>query len=375
MTEPRVTPHALTRNLAEYYPWEETDRGIRIYIHSGMVDRLQAEVLGGAASGPNGGTEVGGILLGRMEEDRGKAITVIDDFVPVPCSYRGEPLYTLSDEDTVNLEAALLRAALAQCESPDAPSILGYYRSHIRDGLSLSPTDLLVIDSYFQAPASVFLIVKPLAGTKACTAGFFFWEDGRIQSEFSSLEVALGRTPSLPLAAGDVPALPERSTASAPEPEPPSPPPVVVAARPAQPGKTPRAWRGFLLRAATISIATAALVISVVTYFGAPRWPREEAAASMPAASMLGLQVERNPPDLLVTWNRYARAIVAARRATLTIRDGRAEKSVDLDKAQLAHGSYLCTPASDDIRLRLEVYGADDGSVAQSIRVSAGSPR
>src|ERR1035441_8940409 len=108
MTEPRVTPHALTRNLAEYYHWEETDRGIRIYIHSGMVDRLQAEVLGGAASGPDGGTEVGGILLGRMEEDRGKAITVIDDFVPVPCSYRGEPLYTLSDEDTVNLEAALL---------------------------------------------------------------------------------------------------------------------------------------------------------------------------------------------------------------------------------------------------------------------------
>src|ERR1017187_1049475 len=209
MTEPRVTPHALTRNLAEYYHWEETDRGIRIYIHSGMVDRLQAEVLGGAASGPDGGTEVGGILLGRVEEDRGKAITVIDDFVPVPCSYRGEPLYTLSDEDTVNLEAALLRAALAQCESPDAPSILGYYRSHIRDGLSLSPADLLVIDSYFQAPASVFLIVKPLAGTKACTAGFFFWEDGRIQSEFSSLEVALGRTPSLPLAAGDVPDLPD----------------------------------------------------------------------------------------------------------------------------------------------------------------------
>ena len=92
MTEPRVTPHALTRNLAEYYPWEETDRGIRIYMHSGMVDRLQAEVLGGAASGPDGGTEVGGILLGRLEEDRGKAITVIDDFVPVPCSYRGEPL-------------------------------------------------------------------------------------------------------------------------------------------------------------------------------------------------------------------------------------------------------------------------------------------
>jgi len=49
---------------------------------------------------------------------------------------------------------------------------------------------------------------------------------------------------------------------------------------------------------------------------------------------------------------------------------------VVLDKAKLASGSYLFTPATDDIRLRLEVYGADDGSVAQSIRVSPpGIPR
>src|SRR5208282_4159571 len=101
-----------SRNLAEYYHWEETARGIAIYMHSSMADRLQAEVLGGAQSGPDGGTEVGGILLGRVEDDRGKAVTVIDDFVPVPCSYRGGPLYTLSGEDTANLESALLRTAL-----------------------------------------------------------------------------------------------------------------------------------------------------------------------------------------------------------------------------------------------------------------------
>jgi len=95
----------------------------------------------------------------------------------------------------------------------------------------------------------------------------------------------------------------------------------------------------------------------------------------MPTVSTLGLQAERNPPDLLVTWNRHAREITAARRAILTVRDGGAESSVALDKAQLASGSYLCTPVSDDVRLRLEVYGADDGSVAQSIRVSPGGQR
>lgn len=379
-------------SLADYYHWEEADRGIRIYMHAGMADRLQAEIL-------RGGAEVGGILLGRVEDDQGKSITFIDDFAPVPCSYHAGPLYTLSGEDAANLEAALLRTALAGCESPDAPSVIGYYRSHMREGLSLSASDLAVIESYFQAPTSVFLLVKAAAGTKGCVAGFFFWEDGSIQSEFSSLEVALGRTgqemadqvPSLCAnlngdLGDDLPAdlaelfrkaaLPGPSSVATAEAElfePSAQPPVGIGTPRTETGKTPRAWHGVLLRAATISIASAALVISVVTYLGAPR-PREEAAGSMPA-SILGLQAERNPPDLLVTWNRNAREIVVARRATLSIRDGNVETSVDLNKAQLASGSYLYTPSNDDIQLRLEVYEADDGSVAQSIRMSSGSQR
>jgi hypothetical protein len=381
----------MTGSLADYYHWEETEKGIGIYMHAGMADRLQAEVV-------QSGKEVGGILLGRTEEDRGRPVTFIDDFVPVPCSYRGGTLYDLADEDTVNLETALLRTALAGCESPGAPSVLGYYRSHKREGMSLSAADLLAIDSYFQAPASVFLLLKTVIGSKACTAGFFFWEDGCIQPEFSSLEVALGRMPPSPPPPLDVsdshhnfdddlPAdlaelfhkasLPEPFSAPASEPEP-FQPSVVGAAPPAQAplpqahvsGKTPQAWPGWLARAATILIATAALVISVVTYLGAPHPPREEAAASM-----LGLRVERNPPDLLLTWNRNAREIVAARRATLSIRDGRIERDRELDKTTLASGSLLYTPVNDNIQFRLEVYGADDGSVAQSIRVSPGGTR
>lgn len=402
MTGSRASLQAALGNLAEYYHWEETDRGIRIYMHSAAVDRLQAEVLRAAESGPHGGsTEIGGILLGRAEEDQGRPVTVIDSFVPVPCS--GGPHYDLSGEDTVNLEAALLRVALAGCESPDAPAILGYYRSHTREGLSLSPADLQTIDSYFQAPASVFMLVKAVAGNQACTAGFFFWDDGRIQSEFSSLEVALGRTLSSVgpdrETAGEVaplpPDLPDRlnpedanaglpgdlvelfrkaalappSTPPALEPEPPARTPAAAAAPAARPGKPARAWPGLLLRAATILIAASALVISVVTYLGAPKPAREEGSASPRAASVLGLQVERNPPDLLVIWNRNAREIAAARRATLFIRDGRAERSLDLDGTQLARGSFLYSPSSDDILFRLEVFGTDDGSVAQSIRV------
>ena len=107
---------------------------------------------------------------------------------------------------------------------------------------------------------------------------------------------------------------------------------------------------------------------------GAPRPPREEAAVSIAAASALGLLAEQSHKGLLVTWNGNVREIVSARRATLSIRDGKVETSVDLDKTKLAAGSYLFRPASGDIQLRLEVYGADEGSVAQSIRVSVGRP-
>ncbi len=394
----------MIRSLAEYYHWEETGRGIRIYMHAAMVDRLQAEVSRGAAAGPDHGKETGGILLGRAETGRGKTSLFIDDFVAVPCAHRDGPQYNLSGAETVQLEAALLRAALAECESPAAPAVLGYYRSHTREGLALSPADLLLIDSYFQAPDSVFLLVKAAPHTSACTAGFFFWEDGHLQSEFSSLEVALGRTGNLPGLPGpsdldladDLPAdltelfakqaLPELPpVAQSKPPASPTPPaaipvsmqmapvqPLANAAQPAAPAPasgTPRVWPGVLLRAATIVLATVALVISVVTYLGAPRPPHGETTASAGTASMLGLQVERNAPDLLLTWNRNSADIVTARRATLTIRDGRVQKIIDLDKAQLADGSFLYTPAGDDIQFRLEAYGADDGSVAQSIRV------
>jgi hypothetical protein len=76
-----------------------------------------------------------------------------------------------------------------------------------------------------------------------------------------------------------------------------------------------------------------------------------------------------------VIWNRNSREVVAARRATLTIRDGRKQQTLDLDKTQLALGSTLYTPVTDDIQFRLEVYGADNGSVSQAIRVPHGGAR
>src|SRR5579871_6362585 len=92
-------------DLADYYHWEEPARSIRIYMSSGMADRLQADV-----RGSTGGKESGGILLGRVESGPDGNATIIEDFIAAGADF----------------EAALLRAALDGCRA-GAPAILGYY--------------------------------------------------------------------------------------------------------------------------------------------------------------------------------------------------------------------------------------------------------
>jgi hypothetical protein len=378
MTGSQVSNSTTVRSLAQYYHWYIADRGIRIYLHAAMVDRLQAAVLAGLEAG-SGGREYGGILLGRVEQDGDHTNTFIDDFVAVPCSYSEGPLYLLSDRDTAGLESALLRAAFAACDSPGAQPVLGYYRSHTRAGLFLGPGDVSLIESYFTGPASVFMLVKAVRSTKACTAGFFFWEDGRIQSEFSSLEVALGQISPEGLAGGvadgmvdlpdDLEQMFREAVLSEPSGDVTASPPDDLPFLSDEPHKTRSAWAGLALRAGMMVLATVALVISMIGYLGAPRRGVDNVAASAPSSGSLGLQVEPRAKDLLVTWNQRAPGILNAHRGVLSIRDGGGLRNLNLDRTQLATGSVLYTPASDDIQFRLEVYDVKDANSVQSIHV------
>jgi len=261
----------------------------------------------------------------------------------VPCSYADGPFYSLSGQDVLQFESALLRAALDGCDS-QSRQVVGYFRSHTRNTLSLAAADLSLIESYFTEPSSVFMLVEVATGAKACTAGFFVWEDGRINSECSSLKAALGPAPDA-----------ETSVNPGVSPPPPRAP-----------------WRGLVLRLAVIILSTAALVISAIRYLSAPRQTREDVAASANATGLLGLQVESDSGDsggLVLTWNPAAPEIARAVRGVLSILDGPAEKRLLLDKLQLSSGSVLYTPTGSDIKFRLEVYDARQRASAQILRV------
>jgi TonB family protein len=189
--------------LANYYRWEEPYSHITVCLNLDTADYLQAEVLGGIGSFPEASIEIGGILLGRTEREEGRTVTVIEDFEPVPCEHRHGPFYSLSAEDLVKLRGSLARR---RSGASRGRSVVGYYRSHHREDLFLSADDLAVIRTCFRNPDSIFLLIKAVPG-RMCTAGFFFWNNGRIQSEFTDSEVALipiGQRPD-PVLTSDVP--------------------------------------------------------------------------------------------------------------------------------------------------------------------------
>ena len=93
------------------------------------------------------------------------------------------------------------------------------------------------------------------------------------------------------------------------------------------------------------------------------------------AETSLGLNVESNTGQLLLTWNRNSPLIVNATQATLTITDGDHQEDVPLDLALLHSGSVVYPPISNDVNFRLEVTDAKSGKTkAESVRRLAPRP-
>jgi hypothetical protein len=149
-----------TQGTAGYYVWEVAGQPIAIHLHLEVVDRLGPEIMRGFGAVPKRGAEVGGVLLGTIEHIENQTIVRIEDFEPVACDYKRGPSFLLTEQDGEAFEDACARW---QPQGSEPAYAVGYYRSHTRDGMSLSPEDLELLGRYFQDPEHVALLVKPFA--------------------------------------------------------------------------------------------------------------------------------------------------------------------------------------------------------------------
>ena len=356
-----------------YYVWEVPGKPVVVHLNLTVIDRLSAEVMRGFGLVPKRGAEVGGLLLGTIEHGD-QTIVRVEDFEPVACDYKRGPSFLLTADDGAAFDDACTRF---QPDSDRPIYAIGYFRSHTRDGLSLGPEDIELMEHYFPAPSHIALLVKPFA-TKVSLASFFFRENGLFQSA-APLEFPFRRRELTGQEAPPRRSLTERGprrrelrgdlrneeTSLAPPVEFPeedlsvSPPPGPAYAY-TSPSKS-RARSGWVW----IPLSFVFLLLGVVLGFQAALTMGPKTGSGAVDYS-LGLTVTREGANLSVKWDRDAPAVKAAPRGVLEIEDGSATKRLDLDPAQLSNASILFTNSSGTVRFRLIVYPQARVTVTQT---------
>jgi len=329
---------------------------------------------------PKRGAEVGGLLIGSIDHaGSGQTIVRVQQVEVVPCVYARGPSYLFTDDDKTAFDQARERWI------PDASRPLyavGYFRSHTRDGLSLSAEDRELLDRHFPDPANIALLIRPFAG-KPIQAGFFFRENGAFQQEtplpfiFSRQE--LGREAIPATRAVEPPPVPQPAPSEVNTQAKPVPPAASAASRSAPRRIIPLAEESFLARAESvpevptpatlpeqpvkkrsglsplvwIPLCFAMLVIGLAAGLMAPRYLGTIFAGANTAPYTLSLSVSQDGDSLTVHWNPDAPAIRNALSGTLEIEDGGYSKPVQLDSAHLQNGSIIYRNSSPSVRFRL----------------------
>jgi hypothetical protein len=331
-----------TQGVPGYYVWAVPGKPVAVHLRLDVVDRLAAEFLRGLGAVPKRGAEVGGVLLGSIEPGllRDTSIVRIEDFEPVPCSYVRGPSYLLTEDDRALFDEVCTR------RSP-----VGYYRSQTREGFSLGPEDIDVLDRNFPLGAHVALLVRPLAD-KPGVAGFFVRENGVFPGK-TLQEFPFRRWEMT----GEEP--PARPSQPPPEPlkvEPAQPMQIVPATEPAP--LPPKSRAGMWLVAAFVFLLLGVLLGYQASRITAPRRASDFAVS---------LAVERSGENLMVRWNRDAPAVRSASSGLLEIDDGGERKRMELDRANLSGGNFIYRNASGKVRFRLVMYLDPGVSVAEEL--------
>ena len=189
MTESVGAAEALDLRASAYFLWQAPGKPVSVHLSLDVVDRLEKEVIESFKAITKRGSEIGGLLLGKVAA-AGQPTVIVEEYEAVPCEYSRGPLYLLADDDKGRLLTAIQRTKTGPGKGL---SVVGYFRSNTRKDLALDDDDQALLAEYFGDPAMVCLLVKPFS-MKPSLAGFFFWEEGQMRGEASHLQFPFKRS-------------------------------------------------------------------------------------------------------------------------------------------------------------------------------------
>ena len=399
--------------------WSHPECPYRVAITAPVVNEARILAVEAFYSVPRGGVEIGGVLFGVRAGD----LLDIRAHRPIKCQYATGPSFTLSVNDQVGLAGLLQNAD----EDPDLQGLapVGWYHSHTRSDIFLSPADLEIYNEFFPERWQIAMVLRPV--NLQPTRGAFFFRDrsGAVKSdapyqEFKLEPPAFGLTPAgeqalaaVAVARGAVaaaitenppvrelqelpvapPLFPPQSVeipASVPMPLPPrengnrnsgtaaatavaavtapdTAPPVEIAFPPSQRDtevSLPNFLQGQRLpRERWMTWVWTAILVLVAGAGGAAAYWRLGPVAK---GADLGLETYDINGAFLIRWDRESKVAMSATRATIEIQDG-GDKSapIELTRGELARGGYAYVRHSASVSVHMKVdgpYPADEYS-------------
>jgi len=371
---------AVTGLQADFDSWSAEGHPLRIEYAVSVLEEICADAVDGLYRFRHGGIEVGGVLFGEADGDRVRVLA----YRPLPCEHAFGPRFVLSEGDRANFKD-LLYAGRTDAPLGDMEPV-GWYHSHTRSGIELSPRDLEIYDSYFPQHWQIALVVRPDHYGPA-RAGFFFRESNdqvRAASAYQEFTIhprRPGRTrakapgpdpaasPETDTAGDTVPsagvadsAVPEAEVAAEPaapawvlDPDTPAPvhePPGIPGFALAQPRAAARKWLWLLV--AGCLLAAGGLGAKLYGHFSGPTPP-------------LQLWVADLGGQLRIEWDRTARPIRDARSAALEIMDGNQRRRIPIDPSHLRDGGVDYVRNAEIVDVRLKVL-TDGGTAEEFVR-------
>lgn len=381
-------PTPVTRTQEEEFKtWKPEASALAIEYAVSVMEDLRQAGEQGFQTIPHGGIEIGAILFGTRTDSTVR----ICEWRPIECSHARGPGFILTPADLQRLSESL---AQARSEMPGLEPV-GWFHTHTRSEIFLSPEDIEIFSQYFPEPWQVALVMR-LKKESPATAGFFVRQpDGALKSEASYQEFTVRPDPfaltrprrPTSAAARGTDRHPRPPRVEGRPPAAPTPPPIVsepLKAPEIRPATVPTFRTAALhleervpepeplpafltepppsqFRRKVIFGAVVAAILAALTLGGRWYW------VNQPPPSV-GLRLEEASDQLLIQWDRGAEPIRTAEGATLTIRDGKEIRNLVLDQRAVRLGTVTYAYREQDVEVRLIVMRQGQVAAEESTR-------
>ena len=144
---------------------------VRLDLPVARLGRQAAEALRSSSAI---GSEIGGFLIGTVTAEMPVRVTVTD-YELIACDYGRGPLYKLNKADLDRFDQAIAEHDF----DSRGRKVVGFFRSHTRQGTLPDNDDLAVCSVRFSRPYQIALLVRPGA-TELGGADIFVWQGGAL---------------------------------------------------------------------------------------------------------------------------------------------------------------------------------------------------